>query len=373
MNLCHVLSLRGEDHMTSRVVGGALGAALFFVGAAVADDAPKLTELSPNGADVCFGRVYDAAHLKAHPHQKVARIFFYYGRDPVRRPNEEPSTISDAAYNGFLTTTVQGARKPEWAAGWCNKEDPGDKASGIRCGMECDRTLASLKVDDKGRLILSNIQPDVYLDAGAEEDLGKAKYNEQALGSEDDNFRLDPMPAATCKAEFARIDPIDPALGPPLRERLKPDQAFCYGRDYDAGHLGSHPNQMTQSIRVFRGSIELASSAANGDAANWPNGADVAVSMTTRLKSGKVTQTYSCQGEADQWRCSASSKMSDFACDISQKEIFLKRGANGTMVLANPNNALATVDLCSKAAEGKTKTDDKVYRLQPMPQSACAP
>ena len=26
-----------------------------------------------------------------------------------------------------------------------------------------------------------------------------------------------------------------------------------------------------------------------------------------------------------------------------------------------------------KAADGKTKSDDKVYRLQPMPQSACAP
>ncbi|TGV50906.1 hypothetical protein EN784_52355, partial [bacterium M00.F.Ca.ET.141.01.1.1] len=82
---------------------------------------------------------------------------------------------------------------------------------------------------------------------------------------------------------------------------------------------------------------------------------------------------YSCQGEADQWRCSASSKMSDFACDISQKEIFLKVGANGTMMVANPNNAVAVVDLCSKAAHGKTKSDDKVYRLQPMPQWACAP
>jgi len=351
----------------------ALCVGLVLAGAAFADDAPKLTELSPSGADACFGRVYDAAHLKAHPHQKVARIFFYYGHDPVSRPNEEPSSTSNAAYNGFLTTTVRGARKPEWAAGWCNKDDPSDQASGIRCGMECDRTLATLKLDAKGRLLLSNVQPDVYLDAGAEEDLGKAEYNKQALGSEDDNFRLDPMPADTCKAEFARIDPIDPALGAPLRERLKPDQAFCYGRDYDDAHLKSHPGQVAQSIRVFRGPVELAAFAADGVAANWPDGADIAVSLTTRRKPGKVTQTYVCQGEADQWHCSASSKMSDFACDISQKEIFLKRGMNGTLVLANPNNALAVVDLCSKEAQGKTASDDKVYRLDPMPQSACAP
>ena len=63
------------------IAGAGFGAALLglLTGTAVADDALKLRELSPSGADVCFGRVYDAAHLKAHPKQKVARIFFYYG------------------------------------------------------------------------------------------------------------------------------------------------------------------------------------------------------------------------------------------------------------------------------------------------------
>ncbi|MDX8438451.1 hypothetical protein [Mesorhizobium australafricanum] len=361
--------------MVARTMAGAmLGAVLAaFAGAASADNALSLKELSPNGADACFGRIYDAAHLKAHPHQKVARIFFFYGHDPVSRPNEEPAANQNTSYNGFLTTTVHDAKKPEWAGGWCNKNDPSDPSSGIRCGMDCDRTLASLKVDDKGKLLLSDLSPDIYLDADSAESLSKAEYNKQALGSGDDNFKLDPMPADTCKAEFARIDPIDPALGDPLRVRLKPDQPFCFGRDYDDAHLKSHPNQLTQSIRVFRGPVELASFAASGDTANWPDGADIAISVTTKQKGAKVTQTYSCQGEADQWRCSASSKMSDFSCDISQKEIFMKRGANGTMMVANPNNAVAVVDLCSKAAHGKTKSDDKVYRLQPMPQSACAP
>ncbi|TPI16784.1 hypothetical protein FJW06_00205 [Mesorhizobium sp. B4-1-3] len=357
--------------MVARTMGAMLCVAL--AGAARADNALSLKELSPNGADACFGRIYDAAHLKAHPHQKVARIFFYYGHDPVSRPNEEPLANQDNSHNGFLTTTARDAKKPEWASGWCNKNDPGDPSSGIRCGMDCDRTLASLKVDDKGKLLLSDLSPDIYLDPDASESMSKAEYNKQALGSEDDNFKLEPMPADSCKAEFARIDPIDPALGDPLRVRLKPDQPFCFGRDYDDAHLKSHPGQLTQSIRVFRGPIELAAFAAGGDAVNWPDGADIAVSVTTRQKGAKITQTYSCQGEADQWRCSASAKMSDFSCDISQKEIFLKRGPNGTMMVSNPNNAVAVVDLCSKAANGKTKSDDKVYRLQPMPQSACAP
>ena len=349
-------------------LGVALLAAL--AGTAFADDARKLTDLSPDGKDACFGRVYDAAHLKVHPHQKVGRIFFYHGNDPVSHPNEEPSS-GPSGYTGFMATTVRSARKPEWVGGWCGKGDP--QSSEIHCGMECDRTMASLKVDEKGRLIVSGVQRDLYLDAGADDDLGEKEYARQALGAEDDGFRLDRMPTETCKAEFARIDPVDPALGAPLRERLKPDQSFCYGRDYDAAHLGSHPDQLTRTIRVFRGPIELAAFATDGDPENWPNGADIAVSVTTRQNAASVTQGYSCEGEADQWRCAASAKTSDFSCDIAPREIYLRRGVNGTMMLANPNSSLPIVDLCSTAAVGKTISDDKIYRLEPMPQSACTP
>ena len=157
--------------MVARTVAGALlcAALAVFASAARADNTLSLKELSPNGADACFGRVYDAAHLKAHPHQKVARIFFFYGHDPVSRPNEEPPANQDNSYNGFLTTTVRDGKKPEWASSWCNKNDPSDPSSGIRCGMDCDRTLASLKVDDKGKLLLSGLSQDVYLDPDASE------------------------------------------------------------------------------------------------------------------------------------------------------------------------------------------------------------
>ncbi|TIL50801.1 MAG: hypothetical protein E5Y81_25635, partial [Mesorhizobium sp.] len=89
---------------------------------------------------------YDAAHLKVHPNQKVERIFFYYGSDPVSPPNEEPSS-GPSGYNGFLGTTVRGANKPEWVGGWCGKDDP--QSGEIHCGMECDRTMALVNVDEK--------------------------------------------------------------------------------------------------------------------------------------------------------------------------------------------------------------------------------
>ena len=123
-----------------RAALGVSRCSVLLAGTAGADDALKLTELSPNGADACFGRVYDAAHLKAHPKQKVARIFFYYGHDPVSRPNEEPAANADTSYNGFVTTTVRGAKAPEWAGGWCNHQSEDGTSGPIRCGMDCDRT-----------------------------------------------------------------------------------------------------------------------------------------------------------------------------------------------------------------------------------------
>jgi len=330
-----------------------------------------LKALSPGGGDACFGRVYDKAHLKAHPNQKVERIFFYYGKDPISHPNEEPgNAYADAGYNGFLTTTTRGAGKPDWVGGWCRAPEEGE-AGAIRCGMECDRTMAALTVDGKGRLVLDEVDRDLYLDAGAEEDLGKKEYEKQALGTDDDGFALDRRPVADCKAEFARADPVDPALGEPLRLRLKPDRPFCYGRDYTASHLASHPEQATQAIRVFRGPAELASYAVANTPDNWPNGSDIMVSVTTRKGPAVALQSYTCDGEGDQWRCVATGRTSGADCDVSAREIYLRRGAGGTMMLANPGAGLPVADLCS--AGGETTSDDKVFRLDPMPQSQCGP
>lgn len=356
---------------TSRKIAATAAAivgALALAGTVRADEPRILKELSPDGGGACFSRVYDASHLKAHPHQKVTRIFFYHGPDPVSQPSEDPTDgLGTAGYNGFMATTVRGASKPEWVGGWCNTS--GEKAA-IHCGMECDRTMADVSLDAKGRLKVDAFDRDIYLDAGAEDELGKAEYERQALGTDDNGFLLERRPVADCKSEFARIAPANPALGDPLRIRLKPDQPFCFGRDYSAAHLASHPEQVTQTIRVFRGATEIASFAAQGKAADWPNGADLVVAMTTRKGGTKATQSYSCQGEADQWRCVATVATGGASCDLSEREIYLRRGANGTMMLANPKESLPLADLCQ--AGGNTKSDDRVFRLEAMPQSACS-
>jgi hypothetical protein len=348
---------------------GALGLLLAGPLAAAADE-PSVNEISPDGRDACFSRVYDADHLRAHPNQKIQRIFFLYGHDPVSRPNEEPPPHQNASYSGFLATTMRGESKPQWAGAFCRGQDSGDgKSSGVHCGMECDRSMGDLKRDAKGGLLLSGLPEDLYLDAGAQESLSKAEYKRQAFGADDDNFNLAPQPLDVCKAEFARIDPPNPALGAPLRERLKPDQPFCYGRDYDEAHMKGHARQATMSIRVSRGAAEIADYAALPEGErNWADNAEVIVTVTARgaAKSGK--QRYSCQGEADQWRCKA---FSDDCAHDDSKEIFLRRGLNDGMIIANPQSSLPLVDLCTPESKGATKTDDKIFQLSPMAASAC--
>jgi hypothetical protein len=312
--------------------------------------------------EACFARVYDAQHMAAHPSQNIKRIFFFRGHDPVSRPNEEPAPGAGASYSSFLATTVRADTAPKWVGTSCA---PGPVGQKDRCGMACDRTLAYIARGPKGELLLTNLE-DPYLEPDSEQTLSKAEYARQAFGKDDVDFRLDPQPVEVCKAEFGRIDPPDPALGPPLRERLKPDQPFCYGRDYDADHMKSHPGQLTTSIRIYRGAPEIASYASLQNSDQWPNNAEVIVSVTTRRDAKAATRSYACQGEGDQWTCS-----SPVECTEDERRLFLRRGANGGMLLVNPNSAAPIGNLCSPEGKGATKSDDKIFRVSQMPLSKC--
>jgi hypothetical protein len=174
-----------------------------------------------------------------------------------------------------------------------------------------------------------------------------------------------PRLGALSPAEFAQIDQPDQALGEPLRKRLKPNEPFCYGSDYDAAHLDQHPDQQVTSIRLSRGPIEIA---ATGKRQEWPEGAAVSVSVTTRDSDGAVQQRYSCSPEGDQWRCTSKAS-ADAGCSMLTREVFLRRGAEDTITLANPSDGLPSLDLCSKL--DMASSDDKMFKLSPMPLSEC--
>jgi hypothetical protein len=357
--------------MLFRVPRHLVGAILLVIAlpAAAADD-DVLSELSPTEKPVCFGRVYDAEHLRAHPHQKTQRIFLLHGHDPLGRPNEE-SRERPSDWTVFLATTMRGETTPRAARAWCHAYTSGPDKGYVYCETECRGHLGFFKLDPAGTLSFTELPRDFYVDRCTDQAIDSAEYARRSFDVDDDHFSLAPQPIEACTAEFARVDPPDPALGPPLRERLKFDQPFCYGRDYDAAHLQAHREQVTASIRLFRGPIEIERYARfKNTEAGWPDQAEIMVSTTTRKDAKAQTERITCVAEGEQWFCYPSHGV----CILdAYHPMFLRRGTNGAILLANPKSGLPIVDMCAPEGKGATLSDDKIFRLYPMPLSACGP
>jgi hypothetical protein len=348
--------------------------AFAFPTAAAALDVDILPELSPGGKPVCFGRVYDAQHLAAHPQQKTQRIFLLHGRDALGRPNEESRARHppfQVPYTVFLATTMRGETTPRAARAWCYwGSSTGPDKGLVYCEKECGAHMGFFKLDPAGHLDFSDLPRDFHVDACSDQAIDSAEYARRTFGADDNRFSLAPQPIEACTAEFARVAPPDPALGPPLRDKLKPDQPFCYGRDYDAAHLKSHPDQVTTSIRLFRGPTEIERYAGlrrgEGD---WPRDVELMVRATTRTTAKFETQQrITCRGEGDEWYCYPSHGVCILEAD---RPLYLRRSANGAIVLANPKSGLPIVDMCVPEGKGVTRSDDRILRLNPMPLSAC--
>ncbi len=367
--------------------------------AASAAEPSRIEKMTSEQGKLCFARVYDAAHLAAHPHQKVERLFFMIGKnkaatyweDPNLRHSEESphkhanpeagGSNSDSTHVAALFT-LRGKKKPENVSGWCyrNDFDPKSKAS-LTCGGECDRHIGGIRTDDGAHLILDGVEADVLMEPEDEE----ASQNALKLGPDDKSFRLEQRPIEECVAEANKTNSPYAGLGAPLRERLKADAPFCYGRDYPASHLAAHPQQQTVSIRVWRGAREIESDRAKKRLPDWPDGASVLASVATRKNGAPAALTYNCTPLEDQWECSATFCKAGNEGDCAPQDIenakaagcttgesriiYLRRGEKDFMMLGNPNMGLRLETYCG--SEKKTQTDDKVYRLEPMPLSAC--
>ncbi|WP_051134020.1 hypothetical protein [Methylocystis sp. ATCC 49242] len=366
--------------------------------AAQAKEITPTEKLIERQGKLCFARVYDAAHLKAHPRQRVERVFFLIGKgkaasyweDPnLRHSEESPNKHANPAADDperdttrvVALVTLRGARKPEYVAGWCSSEAHLDSQSKkLSCGGECDHHIGAIYSDEAAHLMLEDVEQAVLLDSEAEEAGDKSRL----LGPDDKKFRLDARPLSDCVAEANKTNPRYAGLGAPLRERLKPDAPFCYGRDYSTQHLTSHPQQLTNSIRVSRDDGQIAVDRAKGLLVDWPDGVGLSISVTTRKQPKPVRLHYVCTPLEDQWECSASFCKSGMAnCSEAEREnakatacdkddsrtVYLRRGQAEFVMLGNPIAGLPLDGSC--AQKDKTASDDKVYRLDSMPLAAC--
>ncbi len=89
----------------------------------------------------CYTRVYDAAHLAAHPGQKVTALYAQLNKNPAEYTHR---------FELELTVRLRGERKTRWAVAGCSPRD-----AGLLCSVDEDggqlvltRTAAGMRLDN---------------------------------------------------------------------------------------------------------------------------------------------------------------------------------------------------------------------------------
>ena len=144
--------------------------------ASLAQEPPRTSPLPdhmPLGKEACYGRVYDAAHLKKHPKQRVTafHLFRDFTPDPnTETPLENHQALIDSDGEGGIRITayVRFRDRPGlfFNGMACASASEGGK---VRCGIECDGGGFFVKGDGKS-LLLENQGFVVIGGCGANED-----------------------------------------------------------------------------------------------------------------------------------------------------------------------------------------------------------
>lgn len=205
----------------SAIVATLLAALLFSVAPASAQQTIKdLSEVLPKKKNetICYARTYDAAHLKAHPKQKITSVVLSIKFDGL--PKEEKLD----PYSFSIAAKIRGRSKTLTGYGNCHplapvSEDyfksmkPEDekivravmaermavvktKGLALECYVECDGGSVMVEPAPKGNAL------HMHLDRLRMTDSCDAEENSVEIdkGTDDRTFRLDKASAAVCKA-----------------------------------------------------------------------------------------------------------------------------------------------------------------------------
>jgi hypothetical protein len=305
----------------------------------------------PLKTEICFGRVYDGAHLSAHPKQRVTS--FHLAREfredrnlefeptPAQELKDQDGTdgrVNVSAYVRFRD------RKGVYSnALSCAKDD-----KTVRCMIDCDGGSFNLKPAGQS-LLLENEGFVVVGGCGASED---EQENEEHVspGADDKVFRLDPKPVAACAAERAALAPAWARLGKPLRVRFKDNETLCLSRSYDAAHLASHPKQTVKLIAVMK----TAESKTDPDLWQY--------NLTFRIETR--------DGRTFEQRAPCSPDQYAFGCQPdgpldSDRSFYLTRAGDGEVMLRDKHGLL------DKVFKTKLGSDDRMFKLTASPPQAC--
>ncbi|WP_298357374.1 hypothetical protein [Rhodoblastus sp.] len=142
------------------------------------------------GTKLCFRRVYDAAHLRGHPQQKVRdmtlllRVVGYdaQGNDVRDKPDH-------IAFNFALSVRRRGDRKPMTTAGDCSG------AERAMCAVDCDGGAAFLEKPASGDGLVVKLEGE-GIAFGNDCDTTRGVFI--APGEDDKAFLLDRAPREAC-------------------------------------------------------------------------------------------------------------------------------------------------------------------------------
>lgn len=315
------------------------------------DRSSPLPDKMPLAKEACFGRDYDAAHLAAHPRQRVTSLYLFRDFAPDANAEvayEDPATLRDNdGDNGHINLDAYVRlrdRKGVYSNTFsCSRGDGGD----VFCAIDCDG--GSFRLTSRGDgLELRNEGFVVVGGCGASETDQSHEEHVQP-GADDKTFRLTPRPLAACTAIRDAQRPVFASLGKPIRLRLAEQGAQCFARSYDATHLASHPQQKVRRVAVLK---------AASDQGNAPA---YRLKVRLELRDGSRHEAAAdCAPDGYSYLCTGTT-----AAD-SAREFHLTRAGDSDIMLRDRRGLMAAM---LNAAVG---SDDRLFRLTKSPEDACS-
>ena len=329
-------------------------ASVFLVAGGVAGHAETpsspLPDHLPVGVEACFGRTYDAAHLRTHPRQQVTSFHILRDFSPDQNSEEELQSREDMVKNdgsdGNIPLTAYlrlRDRKGVYSNYFgCRRSESG----GVLCGIDCDGGTFQMRPSG-GSLLIEN-QGFVVVGGCGASDEEQAEPVFVKPGADDKTFRLDKQPVEQCTALRDAQKPAWAKLGAPLRQRLAPESTLCLARSYDAAHLAAHPQQTVKRIAVLRTA---------GDTGHQPPQYNLV--FRAELNNGrKLEAKTNCWPEGYTYTCTHDAELD------TQRSFYLTR-AGADVTLRDRRGSLAAL------FKDKLGTDDRMFRLQAAPEGAC--
>lgn len=339
---------------------------------AQADVGGLLAKTFPPGDEICFGKVYDAAHFKAHPRQRVSAFYFFKALTPDPQREEAEFPRAEQVEKDRKGEKVgMWSEKARWASVLVRFKDKpgrlfrqdvecmGTNTDGFVCGRDCDGGSFSAKVAGQGLLLEQDPAfPGLRLQSSCDAD---EEGSDIRLDPKEDAtaFQLERQPANVCLAQRDAARPSF-AAAKPLRVRFAKREDVCHIRRYDAAHLARHPEQKVAAIALRTdGAVTV-----EKDDGELNTTLDIKISL--RLRDGTTaTKTAHCRADGYQFGCSAGGNTLFGLMRAGERGITV-RDLNFRKVFDEKENYLANLMGVSLG------DDDRVFRLDEGTDPLCA-